>query len=544
MKLTPFAKLFITVVVVAVLGYAFWYYKGTDLSTWAVGDKPASTQAADTPGVNDFDALRNAPSDPERGFGSTGVTATSLASGGKLSRTLVVGINTWAGHAPGVVFNGGMDPGVASNYRKKYGLDVKFVLLEDPSAKLAAFRKGDIDIMWDTVDNWAREASILEENGARAKSILMQDWSRGGDGIVSLSSIKSIEDLKGRKVACTQFTPSHFLLLYLLAQSGLPPDDRNALEKGIIFTQDAPAAAAMFKARQVDAAVTWEPDLSAAVTARGDEAHVLVSTTAATNIIADTLVARQQLVDEAPGTARDFVQGWFEGIEMIKRDPASSYALIGRALKLDADTVSGMLSGLKLTTFADNAQFYGLTGGKSHYETLFDTAFVIWRKKGLVTRPVSGKDWADTRFISSLAAMYPGQKVEEPKLAAHPASAEDRAIINKQIQIHFTPGSDEIMAGSFFVLDALGETMTSFGNTYLRVEGNTDSTGSPTANMTLSERRALAVKNYVLKNFPNIQAVRFQTIGHGSANPVSTNTTETGRQLNRRTDIKVVLVTQ
>ncbi len=543
MKLTPVAKLFITVVVVAVLGYAVWHYRGADLRKWAVGDKPA-VQTADTPGVNDFDALKNAPPDPERGVGSTGVTATSLASGGKLSRTLVVGINTWAGHAPGVVFNGGMDPNAASNYRKKYGLDVKFVLLEDPGNKLAAFRKGDIDIMWNTVDNWAREASVLEEAGAKAKSILMQDWSRGGDGIVSLASINTIEDLKGRKIACTQFTPSHFLLLYLLAQSGLSPDDRAALEKNIVMTQDAPAAAAMFKARQVDAAVTWEPDLSASVTARGDEAHILVSTTAATNIIADTLVARQQLLDEAPGSVRDFVQGWFEGIEMIKRDPASSYALVGRALKLDADTVSGMLSGLKLTPYADNAQFYGLTGGKAHFETLFDTAFVIWRKKGLVTRPVSAKDWVDTRFISVLAAAYPGQKVEEPRLAARPASPQDRAIINKQIQIHFTPGSDEIMAGSYFVLDALGETMTSFGNTYLRVEGNTDSTGSPTANMTLSERRALAVKNYVLKNFPNIQAARFQTIGRGAANPVADNTTEAGRQLNRRTDIKVVLASQ
>ena len=75
------------------------------------------------------------------------------------------------------------------------------------------------------------------------------------------------------------------------------------------------------------------------------------------------------------------------------------------------------------------------------------------------------------------------------------------------------------MAGSYFVLDALGETMTSFGNTYLRVEGNTDSTGSAGANLTLSERRALAVKNYVLKNFPNIQPARFQTIGRGSAEP-------------------------
>jgi NitT/TauT family transport system substrate-binding protein len=543
MKLTPFAKLFITVVVVAVLGYAFWYYRGADVKKWAVGDKPPAAGAEKVASA-DFDALKNAPPDPERGAGSAGVTATSLSTGGKLTRTLVVGINTWAGHAPGVVFNGGMDPNPASNYKKKFGLDVKFVLLEDPSAKLAAFRNGDVDIMWNTVDNWAREASVLEEKGQKAKSIIMQDWSRGGDGIVSLASIKTIEELKGRKIACTQITPSHFLLLYLLSQSGLSTDDRNALEKNIMFTADAPAAASMFKARQVDAAVTWEPDLSGAATARGDEAHILVSTTAATNIIADTLIARQELIDAAPGTVRDFIQGWFDGIEMIKRDPASSYALVGKALKLDADTVSGMLSGLKLTPFADNAQFYGLTGGKAHYETLFDTAFVIWRKKGLVTRPVAARDWADTRFLTALASFYPGQKVEEPKLAARAPSAQDRAIINKQIQIHFTPGSDEIMPGSYFVLDALGETMTSFGNTYLRVEGNTDSTGSATVNMTLSERRALAVKNYVLKNFPNIQASRFQTIGHGSANPVADNTTETGRQLNRRTDIKVVLASQ
>src|SRR5881397_1880133 len=203
--------------------------------------------------------------------------------------------------------------------------------------------------MWNTVDNWAREASVLAENNQRAKSIIMQDWSRGGDGIVSLASINSIEQLKGHKIACTQFTPSHFLLLYLLAQSGLSAEDRTGVEKSIIFTQDAPAAAAMFKARQVDAAVTWEPDLSAAVTARGNEAHVLVSTTAATNIIADTLVARQDLIDRAPDSVRDFIHGWFDGIDMMKSDTASANAVVGKALKLDADTVSGMLSGLKLT---------------------------------------------------------------------------------------------------------------------------------------------------------------------------------------------------
>ncbi|HZF07863.1 MAG TPA: phosphate ABC transporter substrate-binding/OmpA family protein [Thermoanaerobaculia bacterium] len=545
MKLTPFAKIFVTLIILGVLGYAFWHYKGASLKTWATGDKGAASGKTEAVGKGDFDALGHAPPDPERGKGSEGVApASNLGGSGKLDRPLVVGINTWAGHSPGIVFNNGMDPNPGSQFKKKYGMDVKFVLLEDPAAKLAAFRKGDIDIMWDTVDNWAREASILAEQNTKAKSVIMQDWSRGGDGIVSIASIKSIEDLKGHKIACTQFTPSHFLLLYLLAQSGLSPNDRAAVEQGIIFTQDAPAAAATFKAKQVDAAVTWEPDLSAAVEARGAEAHVLVSTQAATNIIADTLVARQDLIDKAPDTVRDFVHGWLEGIDQIKNDPQGSYALVGKALKLDADTVSGMLSGLKLTPYADNAQFYGLSGGKAHFETLFDTAFIIWRKKGLVTRPVEARDWVDTRFLQALAAAYPGQKVEEPKLAAKAPSQTDRAIINKQIQIHFTPASDEIMAGSYIVLDALGETMTSFGNTYLRVEGNTDATGTQRANLTLSERRAAAVKDYILKNFPNIEASRFQTIGHGAANPVADNATETGRQLNRRTDIKVVLATQ
>jgi NitT/TauT family transport system substrate-binding protein len=538
MRLTPLAKAFIAVVVVFVIGFATWHYKGETIKQWVGGEK---AEGGDPKG--DFDKLNGAPGDPARNAGSTGVSATSVGTG-RLSRPLVVGINTWAGHSPGIVFNNGMEPNPGSLYKSKFNMDVKFVLLEDPAAKLAAFRSGQVDIMWNTVDNWAREASILAEQNQKAKSIIMQDWSRGGDGIASLASIKSVEDLKGHKIACTQFTPSHFLLLYLLAQSGLSPQDRADVEKNIVFSTDAPTAAAAFKAKQVDAAVTWEPDLSGAVTARGSEAHVLVSTQAATNIIADTLCARQDVIDQAPETVRDFVRGWLDGIEMIKSNPNPSYEVVARALKLDTDTVSGMLSGLKLTPYADNAQFYGLAGSKAHYETLFDTAFVIWRKKGLVSKSVDAKGWADTRFLQALAGNYPGQTVQETPVVAKAPSEKDVPILHQQIQIQFTPGSDEIMAGSYLLLDKLGETMTSFGSTVLRVEGNTDNTGSSAGNLTLSERRALSVKNYIVKNFPNIPPTRFQTIGRGSSNPIAENTTEAGRQQNRRTDIKVILATQ
>jgi NitT/TauT family transport system substrate-binding protein len=543
-KLTPLAKAFIAMVVLGVLGYTGYHYYGDQIKAWSKGEKPGDKKDPKDPGgisKDDFKGLGK-PGEPDFNKGVTGVTAANVGDG-KLGRQLVVGINTWAGHTPGIVANGGLDPAAGNHYKTKYGLDVKFVLLEDPQAKLTAFVKGEVDIMWDTVDSWAREASTLAEQNVKAKSIIQQDWSRGGDGIVSLKTIKSIEDLKGKSIATTRYTPSHWLLLYMLSQSGLTPEDKKDIEKKLVFTAEAPLAAAAFKAKKVDAAVTWEPDLSGAVNARQDEAHVLVSTAAATNVIADTLVARQDLIDKAPTTVRDFVHGWFDGIDMIAKDPASAHAITAKALKLSTDDVAGMLSGLKLTPFADNALFYGLAGGDhAQFATLFDTAFVVWRKQGVVSKAVDAKDWVDTRFVAALAGEYQNQKVVEPfrfdpKEAKNPKS---RAIVNKSLSIYFTPGSDEIMGGSFFTLDSLGDTMLAFGNTFLRIEGNTDSKGSAKLNKTLSEKRADSVKKYLVSHF-NIPESRFQTIGHGSENPVAGNETEAGRQQNRRTDIKVVL---
>lgn len=547
MKLTPFGKFFLLLIILGVVGFIAYRRYGDQLRGWAGAggtDQPQPVTKDDFADIKNINSeVKDPPNKGEVPLNSN-ANKNVTVSGGKLDRPLVVGINTWAGHAPGIVANGGLDVGSpASLYKKKYGLDVKFVLLEDPTVKLTAFMKGEIDIMWDTVDSYAREASVLAEKNIQAKSIIQEDWSRGGDGIVSLKTIKSVEDLKGKKIATTKFTPSHWLLLFLLSQSGLSPEDRNAIEKNLVFTAEAPQAAAAFKAKQVDAAVTWEPDLSGAVTAREPDAHILVSTTAATNVIADTLVARQDLIDKAPQTVKDFVNGWFDAISVMKEDPQGTNHIVGSALKLSEDDVSGMLSGLKLTAFADNAAFYGLTGPKAYYESLFNGAFVIWRKKGVVSKVVDAKDWGDSRFVAALADQYKSQKVEESFAFKDKPTVKDRAIVNKSLSIHFTTGSDEIMPGSYFTLDSLGETMLSFGNTYLDVEGNTDSRGSAAANKTLSQKRAEAVKAYLVKNF-QIPPERFITVGQGSGKPVADNSTEDGRALNRRTDIKVVLNAQ
>ena len=100
------------------------------------------------------------------------------------------------------------------------------------------------------------------------------------------------------------------------------------------------------------------------------------------------------------------------------------------------------------------------------------------------------------------------------------------------------------MNGSYFTLDSLGDTMMAFGNTFLRIEGNTDTKGSQKLNKTLSQKRAdsgAASTSSSTSTFPR-RASRPSVTARRIPSP--TTTTEAGRQLNRRTDIKVVLNAQ
>ena len=191
----------------------------------------------------------------------------SVQSGRLLGRTLVVGINTWAGHAPGIVSNGGLDPAAELALQEEVRPRREVRAHRGPGGQARRLPQGrHRRHVGHRRQLGARGVDAAPSRASAAKSIIMQDWSRGGDGIVSLTSINSIEDLKGkthrdarssrRRTGCSSTCSS---------QSGLTAEDRDADREELVFTQEAPLAAAMFKAKQVDAAVTWEPDLSGAV---------------------------------------------------------------------------------------------------------------------------------------------------------------------------------------------------------------------------------------------------------------------------------------
>lgn len=95
--------------------------------------------------------------------------------------------------------------------------------------------------------------------------------------------------------------------------------------------------------------------------------------------------------------------------------------------------------------------------------------------------------------------------------------------------------SDEAKA----TLDRIASTVSGQRSGYLiELQGFTDSTGSESYNDTLSQRRAESVLRYLVSK--NVPLYRISIVGLGEANPVADNSTRTGREQNRRVEIRVL----
>ena len=87
-------------------------------------------------------------------------------------------------------------------------------------------------------------------------------------------------------------------------------------------------------------------------------------------------------------------------------------------------------------------------------------------------------------------------------------------------------------------LDELAPTLNKYDDTEVKVLGHTDSTGPEEYNKVLSQNRAGAVEDFLVSR--KVADSRLEMKGYGESDPVATNETEEGRQLNRRVEIVIV----
>jgi OmpA-OmpF porin, OOP family len=103
--------------------------------------------------------------------------------------------------------------------------------------------------------------------------------------------------------------------------------------------------------------------------------------------------------------------------------------------------------------------------------------------------------------------------------------------------IFFGLGSDKLTTSSFSALDEVVTILQNNPGLQLNINGYSDNTGQAAANKTLSQKRADAVKQYLVKK--GIAQARLKATGYGPENPVAGNDTEEGRAKNRRVELKL-----
>jgi outer membrane protein OmpA-like peptidoglycan-associated protein len=104
--------------------------------------------------------------------------------------------------------------------------------------------------------------------------------------------------------------------------------------------------------------------------------------------------------------------------------------------------------------------------------------------------------------------------------------------------ITFETGSYNLREGFYPALNSVGEVLSKYADTTLRITGHTDNTGGRAMNQTLSERRAGSVADYLVTR--SVDRSRMLVQGMGFDQPVADNTTEQGRSQNRRVELTIL----
>ncbi len=253
--------------------------------------------------------------------------ADNPTPGTSQSAPLVSATNNWVGY-------GGHHVAVGKNFFSEEGLQVQDLFFQSASEQITAFLAGRVDLGWftsgDAVQMAAKDPSI--------KIIYLVDYSNGSDGILG-REIQSPADVKGKTVARENILFEKVLLRAYLEKAGLT-------ERDVVIKDLAAAdAAAAFAAKQVDVAVTYEPYLSRSAEQGGGE---VIFSTKDTNLIADVVVAREELIQSRQADLQAYFQAVDQAVKLLNAGDAEALGLVGKKLGISGEEVKEQLMGVKL----------------------------------------------------------------------------------------------------------------------------------------------------------------------------------------------------
>jgi NitT/TauT family transport system substrate-binding protein len=302
--------------------------------------------------------------------------ATLLSLSASAQETPVtIGYAGWTGFAP-------LTLAKEAGIFKKNGLDVTLKKIPQASRHLA-IQSGDVQCAATTVETWV----VWNANGVPTKQIFQMDKSYGADGMVVRGNINSIQDLKGKTVAASApGTAPYFTLAWFLKKNGL-----NVKDVTVVTMEPGPAAQA-FIAGQNDAAMTYEPYLSSVRSA--PQSGKIIATTLDYPMIMDTFGCTPKFLADNPKAAKALANSYFEALEMINKDQAKSYEIMGADVKQTGEQFGNSAKYLRWQDRESNKKFFA-----GEFEKFSNEAADLLLEVGIIKQKPDIKALADTSFI-------------------------------------------------------------------------------------------------------------------------------------------------
>jgi outer membrane protein OmpA-like peptidoglycan-associated protein len=148
----------------------------------------------------------------------------------------------------------------------------------------------------------------------------------------------------------------------------------------------------------------------------------------------------------------------------------------------------------------------------------------------------TAKDARDQAAIARDAANEKSARLQA-EVDALKAKPTDRGLVLTLGDVLFDTGKAELNPGAARNLDRLVQFLADHPDRLVQIDGFTDSIGTDSYNLDLSQRRADAVKSTL--RMRGVDASRISSQGYGKAYPVASNTESGGRQLNRRVEVVI-----
>ena len=436
-----------------------------------------------------------------------------------------VGVNTYVGFLQLVWLNNGLEPNEDSPIYKDYGLKLNITINDDFDAGRAAFKNGDIDLIYCTTDVLCTEMGSGSDM-LDAREFMILDKSRGADVIVVNKNINTVADLKGKTIAFAESTVSQSLLLNVLETNGVNPSDIKYVKVG-----DGIQAAEYFKAGKVDACVTWSPiDADCIKAISGSKA--LISTKQASELSSDGLLAKSEYIEKNKdklvklASAVLYANSLMTNDEKTLKQAAEIFSKCFEGFK-PQDCIDGSKN-VRYVTLGDQINYFGLNSSFTGVtaEQIYSKMARTYESIGLTNNPAPWRKVGDTSIIEELVnnqgQVKGEQSAESVKTFTAPTKEHETKaeISDKKLAVQFQTNSSVLDNDARALIDREFVSIAKqFRDIRIRVEGNTDNVGNPEYNKELSYKRAQSVVNYLVNDY-GFDKNRFIIVGNGSKHAI------------------------